>query len=83
MLLWRHMVQFIAKIQIPLELAIKNKKNTYKIKVSDDIEKLANKLKVLKNSTEWCHDEVIYYVDKRQEQSAIFNVFHYFYLKTV
>ena len=46
------MVQFIAKIQIPLELAIKNKKNTYKIKVSDDIEKLANKLKVLKNSTE-------------------------------
>ena len=58
-------------------------KNTYKIKVPDNIKKLANKLKILKNSTEWCHDEVIYYVDKRQEQSAILNVFHYFYLKTV
>ena len=82
MLLWRHMVEFIGKIQIPLQIGHKTK-NTYKIKVSDDIEKLANKLKILKNSTEWCHDEVIYYVDKRQEQSAIFNVFHYFYLKTV
>ena len=27
-------------------------KNTYKIKVSDNIEKLANKLQILKNSTE-------------------------------
>ena len=58
-------------------------KNTYKIKVSDNIEKLANKLKILKNSTEWFRDGVIYYVDKRQEQSAIFNVFHYFYWKPV
>ena len=27
-------------------------KNTYKIKVSDNIEKLANKLKILKNSSD-------------------------------
>ena len=45
------MVEFIGKIQIPLQIGHKTK-NTYKIKVSDDIEKLANKLKILKNSTE-------------------------------
>ena len=31
----------------------------------------------------WCHDEVIYYADKRLQQSAILKVFHYFYLRTV
>ena len=47
MLLWP---QFIGKIQILLDLAIKGK-NSYNIKVFVNIEKLANKLKIVKNSS--------------------------------
>ena len=50
MLLWPRIVQFIGKIQILLDLAIKGK-NSYNIKVFVNIEKLANKLKIVKNSS--------------------------------
>lgn len=42
-----HIVQLSGKIQIPLKVAVRRKKNTQKIKVSNDMKKLA---KILMNS---------------------------------
>ena len=57
-------------------------KNTYNVKVSVNIEKSATKLKIVKNSSGVMMRSLFYYVKKRLEQSAILNVFYYFYLKT-